>query len=140
MFEFWGKSDPTDDGMSMHSVPHHCLDVAAAAAALLPIFPPPVKVPAASVIALIALHDVGKFSRTFQAKVPELWPASLGPFQDPPAGYPHDQTGFAMLSGQLSGLLDPLFANWSTAARQPLLRAVAGHHGRPPYTARFAAS
>jgi hypothetical protein len=37
----------------------------------------------ASVIALIALHDVGKFSRTFQAKVPELWPASLGPFADP---------------------------------------------------------
>ena len=135
MFEFWGKSDPTDDAMSMHSVPHHCLDVAAAAAALLPIFPPPVEVPAASVIALIALHDVGKFSRTFQAKVPELWPASLGPFQDPPAGYPHDQTGFAMLSGQLSGLLDPLFANWSAAARQPLLRAVAGHHGRPPVVA-----
>ena len=65
--------------MAMHSVAHHCLDVAAAAVALLPIYPPPVAVPAASVIALIALHDVGKFSRTFQAKVPALWPASLGP-------------------------------------------------------------
>lgn len=132
MFEFWGKSDPADDGMGMHSVAHHSLDVAAAAAALLPIFPPPVEVPAAPIVALIALHDVGKFSRTFQAKVPELWPASLGQFDAPPAGFPHDQTGYAMLAEQLSGLLDPLFEGWLGAARQPLLRAVAGHHGRPP--------
>jgi CRISPR-associated endonuclease/helicase Cas3 len=132
MLSFWGKSDASDSVMAAHSVPHHCLDAAAAAAALLPIFPPPIEVPAASVITLIALHDVGKFSRTFQAKVPELWPASLGRFEAPPAGYPHDQTGYALLAGQLSGLLDPLFDGWTNSARQPLLRAVAGHHGRPP--------
>jgi CRISPR-associated endonuclease/helicase Cas3 len=132
MLEFWGKSDPADGTMAAHSVAHHCLDVAAAAAALLAIYPPPVEVPAATISALVALHDVGKFSRTFQAKVPTLWPRSLGPFEQPPASYPHDQTGYMLLAGPLSDCLDPLFANWSRAARQPLLRAIAGHHGRPP--------
>ncbi len=130
MVEFWGKSDPTDGVVAAHSVPHHCLDVAAAAQALLPVFPPPVEVPAVSVIALIALHDVGKFSRTFQAKVPELWPASLGRFEAPPAGYPHDQVGYALLRGALADLIAPLFGDGPAAARQPLLGAVAGHHGR----------
>lgn len=126
---FWGKHA---EGFDAHSVAHHCLDVAAAAAALLPIFPPPVKVPSASIIALIALHDIGKFSRTFQAQVPALWPASLGPFTPPIVSHRHDQAGFEMLSGPLSSLLDPLFTGWINAARLPLLRAIAGHHGRPP--------
>src|SRR5579859_1324696 len=133
MFAFWGKSYAPDDAPAMHSVPHHCLDVAAAATVLLPIFPPPINIPAASVVALIALHDVGKFTRPFQAKVQALWPtASLGPFNTPPAGYPHDQTGYALMTGPLAELIAPLFGNWTAAARQPLLRAVAGHHGRPP--------
>jgi len=131
MFAFWGKSYAPDDAPAMHSVPHHCLDVAAAATVLLPIFPPPINIPAASVVALIALHDVGKFTRPFQAKVQALWPtASLGPFNTPPAGYPHDQTGYALMTGPLAELIAPLFGNWTAAARQPLLRAVAGHHGR----------
>jgi CRISPR-associated endonuclease/helicase Cas3 len=132
MFEFWGKSDSVGERMAAHSVPHHCLDVAAAGAVLLKIYPPPVVVPASTIIALIALHDIGKFSRTFQAKVPELWPACLGPFVEPPAGYPHDQVGYALLAGPLAEQIAPLFANWTAAARQPVLRAVAGHHGRPP--------
>jgi CRISPR-associated endonuclease/helicase Cas3 len=83
--------------------------------------------------ALIALHDVGKLTRPFQAKVPELWPRSLGPFIDPPAGHPHDDAGYALLSGVLGSQLDPLFANWrAPSARFPLFRAVTGHHGRPP--------
>jgi CRISPR-associated endonuclease/helicase Cas3 len=133
LFDFWAKSDPTGVELRAHSVPHHCLDVAATAAALLSIYPPPVQLPASTICTLIALHDIGKFSRTFQTKVPELWPPRLGSFEPPPAGYPHDQVGYMLLSGPLSGLLDPLFGNWSTsAARQPLLRAIAGHHGRPP--------
>jgi hypothetical protein len=60
----------------MHSVPHHSLDVAASATVLLTAFRPPVDVPAERLAALVALHDVGKFTRPFQAKVPELWPRS----------------------------------------------------------------
>jgi CRISPR-associated endonuclease/helicase Cas3 len=133
MLEFWGKSDRADDGVTAHSVVHHCLDVAAAAAALLAIYPPPGAIPASTVIALIALHDVGKFSRTFQAQVPALWPHCLGPFEPPPSGYYHDLVGYLMLTGPLSDEITPLFGNWSSrASRDPLLRAIAGHHGRPP--------
>ncbi|MDA8051605.1 MAG: CRISPR-associated helicase Cas3' [Rhodospirillales bacterium] len=135
--EFWAKSGRAGDTVPFHSVAHHCLDVAAAGSALLTAFPPPVPVPPGALAALLALHDIGKFTRTFQAKVEELWPQSLGPFIAPPAGYPHDDAGFLLLTEQLAGRLDPLFRDWpSRAAREPLLRAVAGHHGRPPSEAR----
>ncbi|MGH7120886.1 MAG: CRISPR-associated endonuclease Cas3'', partial [Acetobacteraceae bacterium] len=117
----------------MHAIAHHCLDVAACASILLRNFPSPVAVPPSALVALITCHDIGKFSRTFQAKNESLWPASLGPYRTPPAGYPHDDTGFLLLSGPLADRLAPLFATWRTeSARAPLLRAIAGHHGRPP--------
>jgi CRISPR-associated endonuclease/helicase Cas3 len=116
----------------MHSVPHHSLDVAACALVLLSAFRPPVEVPDATLAALVALHDVGKFTRPFQAQVPDLWPPSLGPFVQPPPGY-HDDAGYALLCGALTGLVDPLFAELKMlSARYPLFRAVTGHHGRPP--------
>ena len=131
--EFWAKSSRPGDPAPMHSVAHHSLDVAACAAALLEVFPPPVTLPAAPLAALVACHDIGKFTRTFQAKVEELWPASLGPFMRPPPGHPHDEAGFTLLIDPLAGLLDPLFVKWERPSmRLPLLRAVAGHHGRPP--------
>ncbi|MGH7046613.1 MAG: CRISPR-associated helicase Cas3' [Stellaceae bacterium] len=132
-FEFWAKSHREGDGAAMHSVPHHSLDVAASALVLLSALRPPVAVPAASLIALVALHDIGKFTRPFQAKVPKLWPAGLGVCDPPPAGHWHDDDGYALLCGALSRRLDPLFAHWrAPASRFPLLRAVTGHHGRPP--------
>jgi CRISPR-associated endonuclease/helicase Cas3 len=116
----------------MHSVPHHSLDVAASAAVLLEAFRPPVDVPTAPLITLIALHDLGKFTRPFQAKVPELWPLSLGPFVQPPPGF-HDDAGYALLCGEVKREIDPLFAEWrGSASRYALFRAVTGHHGRPP--------
>jgi CRISPR-associated endonuclease/helicase Cas3 len=116
----------------MHSVPHHSLDVAASAMVLLTAFLPPVNLPAETLAALVALHDVGKFTRPFQAKVPELWPQSLGPFVQPPPGF-HDDAGYALLCGALKRHVDPLFVAWrSPGSRYALFRAVTGHHGRPP--------
>ena len=116
----------------MHSVPHHSLDVAASALVLLTAFRPPIDVPAPTLAALVALHDVGKFTRPFQAKVPKLWPPSLHPFVQPPPGF-HDDAGYLLLCGALKRRVDPLFAEWrSASARYPLFRAVTGHHGRPP--------
>jgi CRISPR-associated endonuclease/helicase Cas3 len=116
----------------MHSVPHHSLDVAASATVLLTAFRPPVDVPTETLAALVALHDVGKFTRPFQAKVPELWPPSLGPFVQPPPGF-HDDAGYAVLCGALKRHVDPLFVEWRSAgSRFALFRAVTGHHGRPP--------
>src|SRR5574340_436655 len=67
--QFWAKSAPPGDAAPMHSIAHHSLDVAASAFVLLETWRPPVAVPAASLAALIACHDIGKFTRTFQAKV-----------------------------------------------------------------------
>jgi CRISPR-associated endonuclease/helicase Cas3 len=116
----------------MHSVPHHSLDVAASATVLLTAFRPPVDVPTEALAALVALHDVGKFTRPFQAKDPELWPPSLGAFVEPPLGF-HDDAGYALLCGALKRHVDPLFVEWRSAgSRHALFRAVTGHHGRPP--------
>ncbi|MGH7118242.1 MAG: CRISPR-associated endonuclease Cas3'', partial [Acetobacteraceae bacterium] len=117
----------------MHSVAHHSLDVAAVGSVLLESFPAPAAVPPTAIAGLLALHDIGKFTRTFQAKVEGLWPEALGPYVQPPPGYPHDDAGFSLLCGSLAVHLDRLFAAWPTmASRAPLLRAIAGHHGRPP--------
>jgi HD domain len=47
MFTFWAKSG-RDQEAAMHSVPHHCLDVAAVAAVLLTMLHIPVNVAPAS--------------------------------------------------------------------------------------------
>jgi CRISPR-associated endonuclease/helicase Cas3 len=131
MFEFWAKSGRDGDPAPMHSAPHHSLDVAASGLVLLTAFPAPVAVPDAALAALLACHDIGKFTRPFQAKVPELWPRSLGPYGKR-AGF-HDDDGYTMLCGPLARRLDLLFLGWrGRTARWPLLRAVTGHHGRPP--------
>ena len=97
MLAFWAKSGHGDDTAEMHSIAHHSLDVAAAAATLLPELRLPARIESQTLVALVALHDIGKFTRTFQANVPALWPSSLGPFVPPPAGNPHDATGYALL-------------------------------------------
>jgi CRISPR-associated endonuclease/helicase Cas3 len=89
----------------------------------------------------VAVHDVGKFSRNFQALAPSHWPSeALGAL--PPggvvAGPRHDAMGLLLLNGPLAPLLDPVLPSgarrdaWDAALRAPLLRAVTGHHGRPP--------
>jgi CRISPR-associated endonuclease/helicase Cas3 len=116
----------------MHSVPHHSLDVAASATVLLETVRLPVAVPKTALVALIACHDIGKFTRPFQAKARELWPsAMLGEFPGELPGY-HDDHGYAMLCGKLGRRLDRLFDGWPPSARRDLFRAVTGHHGRPP--------
>jgi CRISPR-associated endonuclease/helicase Cas3 len=79
LFEFWAKSGRTGEAAPMHSVPHHSLDVAASAFVLLTAFRAPIDVLDATLAFLVALHDIGKFTRPFQAKVRKLWPPSLGP-------------------------------------------------------------
>jgi CRISPR-associated endonuclease/helicase Cas3 len=132
MFQFWAKSGRDGEPAPMHSVPHHSLDVAASASVLLSALRAPVAMPLTALAALIAFHDIGKFTRPFQAKVPELWPPSLGNFPGKLAGF-HDDAGYALMCGVLKQRVDRLFVNWSAAnSRYPLFRAVTGHHGRPP--------
>ncbi len=134
---FWGKARPTTEGgPRWHPNAYHSLDVAAAAEALLAagVTEPPSlwreSGHQAAIVALIALHDLGKFSRPFQAKALAHWPAQLGPLSAPP-GPGHGVVGHAMLSDRLDDLLDAILPDCPPPARLPLIGAVCGHHGRP---------
>ena len=80
---------------------------------------------------LLCLHDVGKFAKKFQAKVPSLYPDCFG---DDPAGlsahYDHGAGGLRLFDA------DPVRFNLPGAGSartwRPLISAVTGHHGTPP--------
>jgi len=136
---FWGKARPAPDGQPrMHPLVAHALDVAAVAVLLAP---PRREMEAQTIGFLVALHDIGKFSRPFQAMAPAHWPErALGAIGDRiPTGPKHDALGLHLLRRRLAaGLDDALPPNiadrpaWSDGHRAPLLRALTGHHGRPP--------
>jgi CRISPR-associated endonuclease/helicase Cas3 len=137
---FWGKARPASaDGPRWHPNAYHALDVAAAAQAVLErgVSRPPApwdgQDHVAAIAALIGLHDLGKFSRPFQAKAPDHWPPHLGRISghvDPG----HGAVGLSLLTGALGDLIAPLLPGWSGAERAMLLGAVCGHHGRPVTT------
>ena len=83
---FWGKAQPTGDGPSYHPLPLHSLDVAAVGRVLLTSKRGPARTlphllgisPGETVrvvSCLLALHDVGKFAKRFQAKAPQWFPS-----------------------------------------------------------------
>lgn len=127
-----------------HPVACHCLDVAAVADVLLHRDPGiaervatkcgwPVEDFVRVVVFLVALHDIGKFSRSFQAKAPDHWPTNL---QGEPlwiGGIRHDALGFALLTGDgdISDAILSVFHGWADPGMKLLLGAIAGHHGRP---------
>jgi CRISPR-associated endonuclease/helicase Cas3 len=132
---FWGKAQPVaSPEAAFHPLAAHSLDVAATAIHLDA--GRPIGVPASTLAFLAALHDIGKFSRSFQAKAPHVWPAAaLGPFPGARHDPGHDTTGFALLIDDpaIAAALAPVFDGWLQGEIAPLFRAVAGHHGRPPH-------
>jgi len=85
-----------------------------------------------ALVALVALHDIGKFSRPFQGKLEDLWPSALGRYTkyDAPR---HDTAGFCLLVEQkFQRLLAPVLGVMDITDKLVLLRAVCGHHGSPP--------
>ena len=83
ILRFWGKAQPldSDTGPHWHPLVFHSLDVSAVGEVLLEtqeglrrhfarLFAMPEDVTTAILSRLLALHDIGKFARRFQAKVP----------------------------------------------------------------------
>ena len=141
--QFWGKASPAFPGPCWHPLPLHALDVAAVGAALLR----QPGSPAASlsrllgwspdqalpiICYLLGLHDIGKFAKKFQAKVPHRFPACLG--ADPTTlatlAFDHGSAGLRLFDNDPSAFLgSPLV---DSHAWLPLFAAVFGHHGEPP--------
>ena len=147
---FWAKTyaarePPRDESVELFKpVLHHMLDVAAVASSYLRCQEARLVREAALVAAapedyadlvgfLAGLHDLGKFTRNFQAKVEALWPATLGAWPGPNmVGLSHWRaTGLLLQLDPMNAALASLFPNLR-GGEASLRAAVAGHHGRPP--------
>jgi CRISPR-associated endonuclease/helicase Cas3 len=79
---------------------------------------------------LLAIHDLGKFSRMFQAKVPELFPPALGEL---PKGVDpgHAKAARLFWDTVVRGDLDSFGIEAEPFALTALAYACFGHHGEP---------
>jgi CRISPR-associated endonuclease/helicase Cas3 len=143
---FWAKTlAQVDAGRPTYKPAlHHMLDVAACARALLMGNPSRlgraarvVRLETADYLdlctLLAALHDLGKISRAFQFKAPELWPEAVL-VQRPQNGVVPivhwEATALLLQTPQVRKTLGVDFARaWLT---DNVIAAIAGHHGRPP--------
>jgi CRISPR-associated endonuclease/helicase Cas3 len=134
LLAFWGKARPAQGGaVPFHPALLHCLDVAAVAAVLCEdglAAGMPELLPALPFLA--GLHDIGKFSRGFQQQCPEHWPAAAFGAFGRISTERHDTTGYWLVRAHCLDLLRPVFPRTSDDTLLAILRAVTGHHGRPP--------
>lgn len=140
---FWAKARPASDGPSWHSVAHHLLDVAAVAEAILRVRPIVARRASALlrlepddartlIVALAALHDLGKFAPVFQAKAPDHWPADvLGPYRELAVRRPHTEDGYALWRDVLADRVAERLWPDGREALDALAPGIFGHHGRP---------
>jgi CRISPR-associated endonuclease/helicase Cas3 len=143
--QFWGKAGGARQGEpAWHPAAYHNLDVAAVADVLLQSNPRKLAQMALllstspdsarrTLVALIALHDIGKFADAFQRKVPEAWPTAVLGEIKPIRGPRHDQTSFDLREKlNFFTLFGPVFdVGWRPSHVAMLWGAIAGHHGKP---------
>src|SRR5271166_4311878 len=138
---FWGKARPPVERPlpSYHPLIFHSLDVAAVGQALLTRWPGlavrlaaalglEVEASTALLIRLLALHDLGKFARRFQAKSAQHYDPSFGPIEHVPTDYDHASGGYSLLQSDAD--LREGLPEWPGLSQ--LAAAVTGHHGAPP--------
>lgn len=149
-FRFWGKARPTAHGPALHLLPYHCLDVAAVGRVYLSQSPQLRTWLAAQlgtadesavcdwVTFWLALHDLGKFSISFQAQRADLVERLQGA---PPstvvlASVRHDSLGMHFWNEYLEATAER--DGWFGSDPDVFegigfwVRAVTGHHGQPP--------
>lgn len=143
---FWGKAQPLASvrGPQWHPLAYHCLDVASVGEALLArhrglrqslsgLLDLPSEETVSVVCFLLCLHDIGKFAKKFQAKVPALYPDCFG--DDPariPIHYDHGAGGLHLFNADTDARLLHFPSGSSRRVWNPLVSAVVGHHGAPP--------
>ncbi|AKB47600.1 CRISPR-associated helicase Cas3, protein [Methanosarcina sp. Kolksee] len=153
MFNNWGKSGPIkEDKNSYHLLAYHCLDVAAVGTLLLEkdkLLAKRIteltglnKEETQSLIPLLlTLHDLGKFSERFQNLKPDLLKKLRHHGSNRAYILRHDSMGFFIWNSIWKRIWDEDCLNLNnlnydiydwTIAIEPLIKAVTGHHGKPP--------
>lgn len=144
---FWGKAQPEPEAAcGFHPVVYHLLDVAATADVLLGARPLALARGARLLgldpdaarrlmVALIVLHDIGKFAPKFQAKAAPAgweWPSVLGRY-DPGRllGTHHTTDGYALWCDGLRDRVGPMLWRGGDQVLEALAPGLFGHHGRP---------
>ena len=149
ILDFWGKAQPLDPDQEpkWHPLVFHSLDVAAVGAVLLArhctladhlsvLLGLCRKDTIRLLPFLLGLHDIGKFAKRFQAKVPCRYPRCFGDdVSQVPTSYDHGAGGLRLFDADAA-----LFALPGKSKPQiwlPLVSAVTGHHGAPPMSASY---
>lgn len=153
-FRYWGKADTVcPDGPKWHPLAYHCLDVSAVGTIM---FDP--EKPLCQRLAkqlqvtpawlqcwmtfCISLHDIGKFSTSFQGLVPDLSQVFVSSNPRMPYTERHDTLGFHLWQDVLSRQwlenggfgFDACHPELEKMQRNidPWMEIVTGHHGEPP--------
>ena len=139
---FWGKAQPIVPGPERHPLPLHSLDVAAVGTTLLTAERAPgrtlpkllglsVEETIRCTSCLLALHDVGKFAKRFQAKAPQWFPSVFEQSPDTvPTQFDHGAGGLRLFDAEPAAFHVP--PGTDVRALRLLVSAVFGHHGSPP--------
>lgn len=151
-FRYWGKV--SKEGGSYHLLPYHCLDVAAIGHMLLtlhkafrqylarlagmeePVFQ-------TWMIFFLVLHDLGKFSESFQNLRPDLLQQLQQKVSKKTYALRHDSLGYMLWCYHIKECLQSIgiiSKSKGSKRRQSIVpvgfdmwaRAVTGHHGTPP--------
>lgn len=144
-FRYWGKVER--DGERYHLLPYHCLDVAAVGyvllsrdAALRKKFIAITGLDESTccrwLVLLLALHDIGKFSESFQNLRPDLLEQLQSITSRKPYPVKHDRLGNVFLKSAMENetLTVPPelpFDAWQDVV-MAMVRPFTGHHGIPP--------
>lgn len=151
---YWGKAKPNESGDSCHLLPYHSLDVAAVGWCLIAPERPLTQLLAARLgippealrrffVFLLGLHDLGKFSRTFQGLVRPESVALAPPINRYEYTVRHDRLGALLWQECWLTWLEEGALRWSdvflerseTRQRRKAMKALLvpffGHHGQP---------
>lgn len=144
-YRYWGKADK--DGNGYHLLPYHCLDVAAVGAMLLKqnillskkiseITRLDEKTSLYWILTFLGLHDIGKFSVTFQGLRKDLISKLQGKGTSRQYTVRHDSLGHLLWKDEVwrSSILPEMEGEkeyWQEILNI-LSKAFSGHHGKPP--------